>query len=79
MEAPDIQDVKTHMDVQVPNPQVVYLVTTVERYMDRQEVSVMEVMQEAPGMVEAEVEVTTEEEEHPYMQEAEGALDIREE
>ena len=39
----------------------------------------MEDMQEAPGMVEGEEEVTMEEEEHPYMQEAEEALDIREE
>src|SRR3989338_232124 len=76
MEVPDIQDVRMHMDVQVPSLQVVYQEITVEQYMDRQEVSVMEDMQEAPGMEEEEEEVTMEEEEHPSMQEEEEVRDI---
>src|SRR3989338_2098750 len=79
MEVPDIQDVRMHMDVQVPSLQVVYQEITVEQYMDRQEVSVMEDMQEAPGMEEEEEEVTMEEEEHPSMQEEEEVRGILEE
>src|SRR3990167_7817424 len=76
MVPPDIQDVRMHLDGGLLNLQVEYQEITVEQYMDRQEVSVMEDMQEVPGMVEEEEEVTMEEEEHPSMQEEEEVRDI---